>query len=210
MTSAPPPFPRLRWAAMAWLAFWLTSYAATYPLDTFVNLCDVAVVMACVGLWLGSPLLLSAAALSSLVVGAVWSLDVGAVLLWGRHVVGGTEYMWDPRIPRHVRLLSCFHAWLPPLLWWALGRVGYDPRALPLQCGVAAAGVAAARLFDPARNINFAHRDPLWHRALGPGPVHVVVTAAALIGLAYLPSHLLLRRLRPRPGRTPSLAGPSS
>ena len=52
-------FSRLRWVAAAWLVVWTAAYARGYGWANFLQLCDLAVVLTCVGLWLGSPLLLS-------------------------------------------------------------------------------------------------------------------------------------------------------
>ena len=55
----PCAFRRLRWAAAAWLAVWVPAYASFWGPRNFLLLCDVAVILTCAGLWLGSPLLLS-------------------------------------------------------------------------------------------------------------------------------------------------------
>ena len=108
--------------------------------------------------------------------------------------MGGTEYMWDTRFPLWVRLLSLFHVVLPMLLLAALSRTGYDHRALRLQCGIAAALLVASRLLGPSRNINYTFADPIFHRAFGPAPVHLALIFAALTGVIYWPTHLLLAR----------------
>jgi hypothetical protein len=152
-----------------------------------------------VGIWAGSPLLLSTQAVSSLVVHAVWDLDVAWRVITGRHLIGGTEYMWDPRFPLGLRLLSLFHVVWPPLLWWALRRVGYDRRALLAQSAFALVILAVSRVVMPEVNINFAHRDPIWHRSWGPAPVHLGFMAIGLVGLVYAPIHALLRWAMPLP-----------
>jgi hypothetical protein len=161
-----------------------------------------------VGLWRGSPLLLSMQALSSLVVDVAWDLDLAFRALTGGHLFGGTEYMWDPRFPLFLRLLSLFHVAWPALLWWALRRVGYDRRALLAQALLALVVLAISRVVQPDANINFAHADPFTHRSWGPAPAHVGLTAVALAGLVYAPTHALLRRVMPRsrPGASRSAA----
>src|SRR5207245_575267 len=120
-------------------------------------------------------LLLSSQAVSSIVADAAWCVDVAWRLLLGRHLFGGTEYMWDKHFPLWVRLLSLYHVVLPALLIWSLRRVGYDQRGWKLQAGIAAVLFALSRFLDPAVNINFAFRDPIFHRAWGPAPVHLLV-----------------------------------
>jgi hypothetical protein len=195
----PGAFPRARGLALVWLLVWAPAYAWGYGWANFLQLCDLAVILTCVGLWRGSPLLLGMSALSSLVIDVAWDLDLAFRVLTGGHLFGGTEYMWDPRFPLPLRLLSLFHVVWPALLWWALGRVGYDRRALVAQAVLALVVLGAAGVVQPDANINFARADPFTHRSWGPAPVHVGLTALALVGLVYAPTHALLRRVRPRP-----------
>jgi hypothetical protein len=197
----PEAFPRARWAAMAWLLAWGTAYLRGYGWENFLQLCDLAVIGTCLGLWLGSPLLLGTQAVSSLLIDLAWDVDVVGRALTGRHLLGGTEYMWDSRFPLALRLLSLFHLAWPPLLWWALRRVGYDRRALLAQSVLAVVVLAASAMVRPGANINYARRDPFFHRQWGPAPVHVALTAAGLIALVYAPTHLFLRRVMPRSRR---------
>jgi hypothetical protein len=200
----PRAFPRARGLALAWLLVWAPAYAWGYGWANFLHLCDLAVILTCVGLWRGSPLLLSMQALSSLVVDVAWDLDLAFRALTGGHLFGGTEYMWDPRFPLFLRLLSLFHVAWPALLWWALRRVGYDRRALLAQALLALVVLAASRVVRPDANINFAQVDPFTHRSWGSAPAHVGLTAVALVGLVYAPTHALLRRVMPRSRRAAS------
>ncbi len=198
---SPPAFPRMRWAAMTWLAIWIPAYAWTWGWPNFLHLCDVAVVLTCVGLWRGSALLLSSQAVSSIVVDAFWALDAGWRLFSGKHLVGGTEYMWDAHYPLFVRLLSLFHIFSPALLIWSLRRVGYNRRGFPLQVAIALCLLVASRFLGQASNINFAFRDPLLHRSWGPAPVHLSLILSFLVGGVYLPVHLGLVHLLAPPRR---------
>ena len=195
----PPAFPRARGLALAWLLIWAPAYTWGYGWANFLQLCDLAVILTCVGLWRGSPLLLGMSAVSSLVVDVAWDLDLAFRALTGVHVFGGTEYMWDPRFALPLRLLSLFHVVWPALLWWALRRVGYDRRALLAQSLLALVVLGISRVVQPDANINFARADPFTHRSWGPPLVHVGLTALALLGLVYAPTHALLRRVMPRP-----------
>ena len=191
-------FPWMRWAAVVWLAVWIQAYWVVWGWRNFLHLSDVTVILTCVGLWRGSALLLSSQAVASIVVDLAWCLDVAWRLMFSRHLIGGTEYMWDARFPLWVRLLSVFHVFWPVLLLWALARLGYDRRGWVLQSGIAAVALVLARLLAPAQNINFAYRDPFFGRAWGPAPVHLAVILLPLIVLIYGPTHLALARLLPR------------
>ena len=190
------PFPRLRWAAAAWLLVWLPAYWAHYGPIVFLNLCDIAVILACVGLWRGSALLLSTQALSSLVIDAAWIVDLGWRAATGRHLVGGTEYMWDAAYAPWLRALSLFHVLLPVTLLYALRRVGYDRRALAVQSILAALVLAASRALGPEVNANFAFTDPIFGRSWGPAPLHLAAILAGLV-LVYGSTAVALRRAFP-------------
>jgi len=189
-------FPKwLRWAALLWLAFWFPIYWHTWGAANFLHLCDIAVILTCIGLWSNNALLISSQAVSSLVIDAVWALDAGSAFFLGHHLIGGTEYLFDARYPLWVRLLSLFHILMPPLLLWALYWVGYEEEGFTAQCLIACFAFIGARFASPARNLNFAFADPFFHRSWGPGPVHVAITYLALIFVVYLPTHLILAKL---------------
>jgi hypothetical protein len=160
----------------------------------FLHLCDIAVILTCAGFWRSSPLLISSQALSAIVPVLFWDVDFFGRLLLGHHPIGGTEYMWDSSFPLTVRLLSLFHVVWPVLLLWALRKLGYDRRALRFQSGIALVVLIASRFVSADLNLNFAYRDPFLKTSLGPGIVHLTVTAGALIGVAYWPVHFLLAK----------------
>ena len=206
MTGPPAPlepgpraFPRLRLLALGWLLLWAPAYAWGYGWANFLQLCDLTVILTCAGLWRGSPLLLGMQAVSSLVIDVLWDLDLAARALTGRHLSGGTEYMWDPRFPLGLRLLSFFHLVWPPLLWWALRQVGYDRRAFRAQTLLALVVLVISRMAGPDANLNFAHADPVTHRSLGGAAAQVGLTALILVGIFYLPVHVVLSGVMPRP-----------
>jgi hypothetical protein len=198
--SSPRVFPPwTRWATALWLLVWVPAYAVYWGWPNFLHFCDVAVLLACIGFLRGDALVLSSQAISSLVPDLLWCLDAGWRLLSGKNLVGGTEYLWDARVPLWVRLLSLFHIVLPFLLILALRRTGYDRRGWVLQSAIAAALLLASRFADPARNLNFAFADPIFHRALGPAPVHLAIIFSITVGLIYWPTHRVLARLFPAP-----------
>jgi len=201
------PFPRMRWAALLWLLLWAPAYASVWGAFNFLHLCDVAVILTCAGLWSGSALLLSSQAVSSILIDLLWDVDVASRLLTGRHLLGGTEYLWDASFPLAVRLLTLFHVVWPVLLVWSLRRVGYDRRGYWMQVALASCLLVAARFTDPRLNINYAFRDPFFHRSLGPAPVHVAVSIVGLAVLVYLPVHLVLARLFTEERALPATGG---
>jgi hypothetical protein len=185
----------VRAGALVWLLVFVTAYWRTYGPANLLQLCDVAVILTCWGLWRGSSLLLSSQALSSLVVDVAWVLDLLWRLALGRHLIGGTEYMWDAQFPLAVRAMSLFHVVWPVLLVWGVRRVGYDRRAWLVQSLVALALLVASRFVMPQANLNFAQADPFFHRQVGPAPVHLALTWLVLITVVYWPTHRVLMNL---------------
>lgn len=197
-------FPRVQWIGLAWLAVYLPTYQTAYGARNFLFLCNIGVILTAAGLIARNRLLLSSQAVAAPVIALAWTLDVGWKLATGDFLYGATAYMWDPAFPLFARLLSLYHIAWPLLLWWMLRRVGYDPRGWPLQAGIAALAMIAGRWLAPAtENINFAWTDPFWGRQLGPTPLHLLICWGVLSGVAYGATHLLLRRVFPRPAGPP-------
>ena len=194
-------FPVLRWAALAFVLVLVPAYAAAYGPANFLFLCNLSVFLTTIGLWTGSRLLLSSQAVGLLAIAAAWTLDLALRLLLGRHLIGGTEYMWDERFPLVTRLLSFYHVAESAVLLYALRRLGYDRRGYLLQSAIAVAAVVAGRLLGPSANVNHAFVDPVFRRTWGGAVSHVAVIAGALVLLVYPLTHFALARAFRTPGR---------
>lgn len=202
MPPGTPIFAIVRWAALLWLLVWLPLYIWAWGWQNMLHICDVSVMVACLGLWFRQPLLISSQALLAPLVGVLWGLDVFWRMFTGHHLLGGTEYMWDTHYALWVRLLSSFHLVLPFVLLWAIRMLGYDRRALALQTAIVAAVLIPSRFLSPQLNMNYAFQDPLLHRAWGPAPVHLAVILAGCVAIFFWPTHLALMRTFPRRGLT--------
>ena len=187
----------MRWACLLGLAVWFPTYAVVWGFGNFVQLCDLAMLLTVAAMWTGSALLLSSQAVGSLVINSIWVLDVAARLITGQHLIGGTEYMWDAQFPLWVRLLSLYHVAVPVVVLWALRRTGYDPRGWLLQAAFSVPVLIASRLLDPAKNLNFAHVDPILHISFRPAPLHLAIILFCLIAVIYWPTHQILLRTLP-------------
>jgi len=189
----------IRYLAILFLALWFAAYWHAWGPANFLHLCDIAVILTCIGLWTNNALLLSSQAVSSVLIDIVWTLDVAARLIFGRHLIGGTEYLFDGSTPLWVRLLSLFHIVLPCILLWSLSRLGYDRRGWKLQSAILPPVLLASRFVTPDQNLNFAVNDPFLHRSYGPAPLHLAITFLFLVVVVYLPTHLFFSRLFPPP-----------
>lgn len=185
----------VRWAALIWLLIWIPVYWRTWGALNFLRLCDIAVILSCAGLWSRNRLLVSSQAVSSILPDFVWALDAGCRFFLGHHLIGGTEYLFDLHYPLWIRLLTLYHLVLPLVLLWALHRIGYDPRGLAVQSVIAGIVFVASRFAGPVEDINYAFTDPFFHRAWGIAPCHLAVIFLFIFVVAYIPTHILLRRL---------------
>lgn len=193
----PKSFAIARWVALLWVLVWFPLYTWSWGWRNMLHLCDISVVIACLGLWSRSSLLVSSQALLSPLVGVLWSLDVFWRMVTGHHLIGGTEYMWDTHYALWLRLLSCFHIGLPIVLLWALLVLGYDRRALPLQTAITGVVLIFSRFLPPELNMNYVFQDPLLHREWGSAFSHLIIILAGSIAIFFWPTHLIFRRTFP-------------
>jgi|SRR6185295_16919227 len=181
-----------------WVAVWVPLYFQYYGASTFLWFCDFANFIILAGLWRESPLLLSWQAVSVLVFQVAYTLDILGRLVFRRHFIGGTEWVFDdPTIPLRIRLASVFmHVAAPPVLVWGVRRLGYDRRALPLQVVTAAVLLPVCWLgWDESLNLNWVwkpfNKKQEWTRPA----LYLLVCIVGYAVLLFLPTHLLLQRL---------------
>ena len=193
-------------AGTAFLAILVPIYLHTYGLTNFLWFCDAALLLTVTGMWLESALLISMCAVGILLPQCLWLVDFGSNLL-GFHFLNLTSYMFDHQLPLFTRGLSLFHGWLPVLLVWLLVRLGYDKRALSAWMVLATGLVlvcyfftppAGAHLADPNLpvNINYVYgfnnqRPQAWANQ----NLYVLLWLGVLYLVAFLPTHLALRRI---------------
>ena len=106
----------LKVAWTVWLLVWAPVYWRQYGAQNFLYFCDVGNFLIAIGLWTESRLILSWQAVGLLVFQTLYAIDLIGAALSGHHIIGGTEYMFDPKISLFVRLLGLYHLVVPPLL----------------------------------------------------------------------------------------------
>jgi hypothetical protein len=115
-------------AYTAFVAVLVPFYLVSYGPTNFLYFCDTSLLLGMVALWLESPLLAAMPAVGILVPQIIWNIDFFGTL-FGFHLLGMTDYMFDSNLPIILRGLSLFHGWLPFVLLWMVHRLGYDRRA---------------------------------------------------------------------------------
>lgn len=177
-----------------WLIVWAPVYLRQYGAQNFLYFCDIGNVLIGIGLWLESPLIFSWAACGLLLFQSLYIIDLAGALLTGHHLIGGTEYMFDPHLRLIVRLLSLFHVVTPPLLLWAIWRLGYDPRGWKLQTLTCWIVVPINYFWRPEQDVNWA-RGLFFHEQHAiPGWAYLLLYLTAVPLCIYWPTRLLLKR----------------
>jgi hypothetical protein len=172
-----------------------------YGLENFLWLCDIANFLILAGLWFESPLIISSQAVSILIIQTIWTVDLICRAIFGLHITGGTEYMFNDAIPLYVRMFSLFHVVTPPFVLWSVWRLGYDRRGWILQSILAWIVLPVTYMTtSPELDIN-------WVWGLSGKPQSAVdplaflfITMAVYPLLIYLPAHLLLKKLQDASG----------
>jgi hypothetical protein len=158
------------WLKVAFTAFmvvWVPTYAGYNTPLNFLWFCDLCNFVLLWALWSESRLLFSSQLVAVMVPDLVWIVDVGTAWITGAHPLGGTEYMFDPSIPPHIRALSLFHVVVPVILIHGVRKLGYDRRGPLLQTLVIWITLPLSFLLStPEQNVNwvwgFAARPQTW------------------------------------------------
>ena len=128
MATTEPRVPlKLKLAFTAYMALQVPEYLLNYGPTNFLYVCDVALVLTFVGVWLESSLLISMCCVGILVLQTAWLVDFFAHL-FGHRLTPVTDYMFDASHSLFLRLLAMFHVWLPFLLVYLVQKTGYDRR----------------------------------------------------------------------------------
>src|SRR5256886_14722083 len=93
MTTGAIAFPVLRWVGLLWPVVWLPTYIRVWGWANLLHLCDIAVILGCVGLWWGSSLLIFSPAVRLPGAGAFWSVRSGWRLVTGTFLGCRMDYL---------------------------------------------------------------------------------------------------------------------
>ena len=177
-----------------WVLVWAPVYWHQYGVQNFLYFCDLGNIFMAVALWLEKPLIFSWQACGLLLFQTLYTVDLIGALLTGAHVIGGTEYMFDPHLPLMVRLLSLFHVVMPPLLLWAIWRLGYDARGWKLATLTTWIVVPINHFWGPQFDVNWARGPFFREQHMVPGFAYLSAYLVFVPLLVYWPTHLALLR----------------
>ena len=175
-----------------WVLCWMPVYWQQYGAHNFLFFCDLGNVFILAALWAESGLLFSWQAVGLLFFQTLYTLDLAGALLFGPHLIGGTEYMFNASIPLYVRLLSLFHVVTPPLLLWAVARLGYDRRGWKLQTLACWILVPINFFWRPGFDVNWARGPFGREQHFMPGLLYLAGYMVVVPLLVYYPTHRAL------------------
>jgi hypothetical protein len=187
----PPLWLKILWTV--WVAFWAPLYSRHYGAQNLLFFCDLGNFLVAAALWLESPLLFSCQATGLLLFQSLYTIDLLSAVLSGKHIIGGTEYMFDRGIPLFLRLLSLFHVVMPPLLLWAIGQLGYDRRGWKYQTLLTWVVVPINYFWRPELDVNWARGPFFREQHLLPGWLYLLGYLLAVPLVVYWPTHLALQ-----------------
>lgn len=174
----------------------IPAYWIQYGPANFLWFSDITLILAFFAVILEQRFLASMATVGGLALELFWNIDFLIALVFGYHVTGLTDYMFDPSISMWIRVLSLFHMILPPLLLWLIIRLGYDNRAWLVQTLFSWVIIAITWLLtEPSENINwvFNYQKSEW---LANNPLLYLFLESAIVAATYAITHLLLTHIK--------------
>ena len=184
------------WLKIAWtvcVAVWVPLYWRQYGAQNFLYFCDLGNFLVLASLWLESGLIFSSQATGLLLFQTLYTVDLTGAVLSGRHLIGGSEYMFDPHLSLFIRLLSLFHVVMPPLLLWAIWRLGYDKRGWRYQTLLTWIVVPINHFWRPQYDVNWARGLFLREQHSVPGWIYLMAYLVVVPLAVYWPTHLALQ-----------------
>jgi hypothetical protein len=185
-----------------WVVVWAPLYWKHYGAQNFLYFCDLGNLLIALALWLESPLIFSWQATGLLLFQSLYTIDLLGAVLSNRHFIGGTEYMFDSGLPLYLRLLSLFHVVTPPLLLWAIWRLGYDKRGWKYQTLTTWVVVPINYFWRPQYDVNWARGPFFREQHIVPGWAYLLGYLVVVPLVVYFPTHLLLQWWTARLRRT--------
>jgi hypothetical protein len=176
-----------------WVAVWAPLYWKHYGAQNLLFFCDLGNFFIAAALWLESPLLFSCQATGLLLFQSLYTIDLLGSLVSGRHLIGGTEYMFDGGVPLFIRLLSLFHVVTPPVLLLAIWRLGYEPQGWKYQTLTTWIVAPINYFWRPEQDVNWVRGPFFREQHAMPGWLFLLAYLIVVPLLVYWPTHLVLQ-----------------
>jgi len=183
------------WIKVLWtgcVIAWVPVYWHEYGAQNFLFFCDLGNLFIAAALWLESPFLFSWQACGLLLFQTLFTIDLAGTLVSGRHLIGGTEFMFDAQVSLPIRLLSLFHVVTPPLLLWGIWWLGYDGRGWRYQTLTAWIVVPINYFWRPQYDVNWARGPFFREQHAVPGSLYLLIYLVVVPAVVYYPTHRFL------------------
>ena len=185
-----PLWLKLAWTI--WVVVWAPIYWRQYGPENFLWYCDLGNLLLMFALWTESSLLFSMQACGLLIFQTLYAIDLIGAVVANRHVIGGTEYMFDPRLSLFVRLLSLFHVVTPPLLLWAIWRLGYHNHGWIAQTLLTWIVAPICYFWNPEGDVNWVRGWAFREQHALPAGIYLLAYVVVLPA-SYYATHRLLK-----------------
>jgi hypothetical protein len=183
------------WLKLLWtlaLVAWAPIYWRQYGAQNFLFFCDLGNFFIAAALWLESTLIFSSQAAGLLLFQTLFAIDLVSAAISGQHLIGGTEFMFDWHVPLAIRMLSLFHLITPPLLLWAIWRLGYDNRGWKYQTLTTWVVVPINYFWRPQFDVNWARGPFFREQHAMPGFLYLLIYLVVVPTAVYYPTHRFL------------------
>ena len=188
-----------KWIFSIFMLILIPAYWIGYGPANFLWGSDIILALAFLATVFESRFLASMAASGGFLFSVFWIIDflfTLIMILSGSALTGATIYVFNTETHIWLRILTLYHAALPPLLLWLIYRLGYSQKAWLLQVLLSWIAVLTAWFVtDPSRNINLAHlyETVEW---LDVGAIPYLIGECFLISLIIASSHLLIKTVQ--------------
>jgi hypothetical protein len=191
-----PQFNLIRIAYTIFIAILVPIYWKKYGPENFLWFCDVTLFMVLLGLWLRSNLLISMASIWFLPFTFLWNICFFGRFIFGRSILGLSNYMFDHDIELYIQGLSLFHVWIPAILIWLLYKFGYNKKALGWVSFITWVLLPITYLVtSPDKNINWVFGLRGTVQTILPPLAYLVVLTFTIPMVVYYPMHRLLKKI---------------
>ena len=171
-------------------------YWRYYGPQNFLWMSDIGLFLTLGAVWLESPLLISVNVCAFLMIETAWNVDFLVELITRRSMLGLAHYMFQPRHPLFLRLLSLFHVLLPAIWLWLTISWGYDVHALSYAVPLIwLTFITTYFCTDHDLNINWVFMPALYHWQRISLFAWLIILLIGYPLLACLPIHIVFAQL---------------
>lgn len=171
------------------------TYWHYYGPQNFLWFSDIGLFLTTLACWTDSVLLISIAAVGTLLFELVWNLDFLMILFFRISKIKLADYMFDSNYPPFLRAFSLFHVFLPIIWMYYLWSYGYDKNAIYYATILFWIILLLSYFFtDPSKNINWVFL-PQARNIKIPSFLWLIIMFIFFPLLIFVPVHCIFLKL---------------